>query len=65
MENQGQYAVVIQSVRYNKITGRNTLYVLGVKVAKTRDLADRAAEECQKNGFLTDVLPVQYLPDLV
>ena len=61
----GQYAVVVQSVRYNKVTGRSTLYVLGVKVAKTKDVADKAAEKLQKEGFVTDVLPVQYLSDLV
>lgn len=60
-----KFAVVVQAVRQNTSTGRTVLYVLGVKLAGSKDMADKAAEELQKKGFITDVLPAEPLPDLV
>lgn len=59
------YAVVVQAVRYNKLTERSATYVLGVQVAKTKDMADKKAEELQKKGYVTDVVVADFLPDLV
>ncbi len=59
MENQ--FAIVIQSVRHNELTGRKTLYVLGVKLATTRQLALEESERQQKAGFIVDVLPTTQL----
>jgi hypothetical protein len=60
-----QFAIVVQAVRQNSLTGRSTLYVLGVKLAKTKDMADRTAEELQRKGFITDVFAAEPLADLV
>lgn len=65
MQKLPEYAVIVQSVRHNEITGKKTLYVLGVKLAGSKDAADQQAEKEMKAGFVTDVLPVQMLPDLV
>lgn len=61
----GQYTVVVQAVRYNKLTERSTLYVLAVKGPTTKDLAEKHSEELQKKGYVVDVLPIQPLPDQV
>jgi hypothetical protein len=60
-----KYAVVVQAVRFNSLTNRSTTYVLGVKLAKTKDMADKKAEELQKQGYVTDVVLADPLPDLV
>jgi hypothetical protein len=59
------YAVVVQAVRHNKLTDRKAVYVLGVKLAKTKELADKHAEELQKQGYVTDVVPAEPMPNLV
>ncbi len=59
------FAIVVQAMRHNEATGRSVLYVLHVKLAKTKEMAHRASEELQKKGYIVDVLPAEPMPDLV
>lgn len=58
------YAVVVQAVRENRATGKKVVYVLGVKIAKTKDVADKAADQLMTQGFLVDILPADLLGDI-
>ncbi len=53
-----KFAVVIQTTRFNSISGRSTLYVLGVRLFSTRDRAVAIAKEEEGKMLTVDLFEV-------
>ncbi len=55
------FAIVVQAVRENRSTGNKVLYVLAVKIAKTRESANEECAKLQKQGYVVDIIQAQEL----